>query len=348
MWPLVIIFALILVFILLIIVFYLIFWRPLPVLSQNCSNGTCPINQTCDKNICVEIICPGTQSCNGICFNNYCTSYTCMSGNDCPTGNACVSGLCIPVGQSCQTNQNCQNLSCMNSVCVQCLSDSNCPIGQGCFNQICRFPYDTEIHTGNITYISPAQTNNNITAPPGYLCSITNCGANGTDPIYCDTDTICPSTCPYCVNSVCRCTIGVNTEECATNADCASGVCNNNICIPSGGQCSMNYNNGACTGCCPVSNPYCVNGICSPTSLGAMCGSNNLPDNMCTTAQALGNTTAVTGISPDGMGFFCTNGVCKSRPGRLNELCTSGSCETGLNCLPVMTPTILEMRCLQT
>ena len=350
MLSLAIIFLLILIFIIIILVLYLVYWVPGPGLVTNCgSNADCGINRICSANVCVEIICSSDLDCEeGLCINSYCSASRCRIGNDCPTGTACTtSNQCISIGDKCQTNQDCRELSCMNGTCVQCLSDSNCPIGQGCFNQICRYPYDNETSSGSITYFSPARNNNNIIAPPGYLCTSVSCGAglNNEDPIYCNGDTLCPSSCPFCVNSVCRCTIGANSEECASNSDCQSNICSNNLCVP--GECSLNYNGNTGLGSCHVSKPYCVNGTCSTTSLGAICGSSNLPYDLCNNPPG---GAGPTGITPNGMGFFCVNGFCSTHPGQLNNLCTVGSCQPGgiLQCVEThpSTFTIPQLRCL--
>jgi hypothetical protein len=57
-----------------------------------------------------------------------------------------------------------------------------------------------------------------------------------------------------------------------------------------------------------------------------------------------------TGVTPEGMGFFCVNGTCQQSPGGLNDMCTTGSCGFISNgifvCTSVSTPSIPEMRCL--
>jgi len=354
-----IIFLIITVAMIMVVIFYFVYWKPNVPATSCQSNNNCSAGQICQAGFCAEILCNSNSDCNGngLCINSYCTTYDCLNGNDCPTGTACVNESCISVGKSCQSNSDCLDLSCMNQVCVQCLSTSSCPTGQGCFNQACRYPYDGETGPNLINYVSPAQNNGNITAPPGYFCSATNCGTgpNGRDPINCGGTATCPSFCPFCVNSVCRCTSGQNLEGCNSNSDCISGLCSNTdlgrICVPVGGECIFNSNGTGCSGCCPVSKPYCVNGICSNVSLGAVCGSIGLPPNLCNTPQSLG-AVGPTGISPNGMGFFCVNGKCQENPGNLNDQCTIGSCgfikQGVLVCTPVTTPSISEMRCLVT
>jgi hypothetical protein len=210
-----------------------------------------------------------------------------------------------------------------------------------------------------ITYSSPAQTSGVITAPPAYFCpnSICGTGNNNEDPIPCSGGTglasLCPSSCPYCVNSNCRCTSGQNYEECRSNGDCESGNCSDTsygkICVPIGGECLHNYNGTGGVNVCPVSKPYCVNGTCSKVSLGAICGVTGLPDDLCNNPLSLG-VVGQTGITPDGMGFFCVNGICQESPGQLNDLCTSGSCgfieNNAYVCTEVTPPSITQRRCL--
>jgi hypothetical protein len=247
----------------------------------------------------------------------------------------------------------------MNQVCSQCLSDNNCPTGKGCFDKICRYPYDNETHNNMITFTSPAQINGNITAPPAYFCTTNSCGTglNMIDKIPCSQGLtgligLCPSTCPYCVNSTCRCTIGQDYEECRTNADCQSGLCKSmtggNICVPIGGECIYNFDGTGGNNICPMNKPYCVNGTCKEVSLGAICGITGLPSDLCNNPRSLG-VTGATGITNDGMGFFCVNGICQQNPGELNDLCTTGSCtyvdDNILVCKQVQTPSIIQHRC---
>ena len=339
-------------------VLYFLFWKP-PIPSSSCqSNNNCSVGQICQRGFCVENICVYDLDCNGngLCINSYCTTLNCQNGNDCPTGTACINGACIKVGATCHSNNDCFDLTCLNQRCVQCLTDSNCGPGQGCFNQVCRYPYDGETSPNTITFVSPAQNNGNITAPPAYFCSSTLCGTgtNNQDPIHCSNETDpCPNSCPFCVNSVCRCTSGSILESCRNNSDCASGLCsstdNGKMCVPIGGECVSNYNGTGGVKVCPISKPYCVNGTCSKVSLGAPCGSANLPADLCNNPQSLG-VIGPTGITENGMGFFCVNGTCQETPGDLNDLCSPGSCgfiDTGaLICAPISTQSIPEMRCL--
>ena len=353
-----VIFLVITISMLIVLVIYLVIWRiPLPATKCETSNQ-CNVTQVCLSGVCDEKICKSDSDCNGngICINSYCTTYTCRNSNDCPTNSnlACVTGECIKTGTTCKSNTDCHGLQCINSICSQCISNLDCPTGQGCFNQTCRFPYAGETGTNVINYESPAQDNGNITAPPGYFCFTNNCGTgpSGTNPISCAGDAACPNTCESCVNSICRCTLGQDSEKCRANSDCASGLCSSEkICIPSGGECDHNYQAPGCTGCCPTTSPYCVSGKCSPVSLGAICGATGMPGDLCSNPQSLG-VSGPTGITPNGMGFFCVNGTCQNTPGVLNELCTTGSCafinNTALTCTPVDTPSITLLRCLTT
>lgn len=347
---------------LIILVFYFLYWRPSIPATSCTSNLNCSVGQICQLGSCVEQTCSTDSNCNNneICINSYCHALTCLIGNDCPTGTACISGSCVAVGSPCSSNSDCFELTCKNGFCVQCNQSSDCETGQGCFNSsVCRYPYDGETGAAMITYISPAQNAGNITAPPAYFCPTSSCGTgpNNINPITCTGGTgnnDCPTNCPFCVNGVCRCTSGEIYETCSRNNDCTSGLCHrgDKICIPSGGQCAYNFNNNEepCELCCTVGFPYCVNGVCSKISMGAMCGSTGLPEDMCSTPQSLGGV-GPTGITPNGMGFFCVNGTCQQNPGTLNQQCTTNSCQFisdgVLNCVPVQTPSIPQMRCLR-
>jgi hypothetical protein len=224
-----------------------------------------------------------------------------------------------------------------------------CPEGQGCFSGGCRYPNAGETGAGQIFYPSPAQSNGNITAPPGYFCSNQIC----TEGTVCGTGQECPASCSSCVNSVCRCTRGALLENCAQNTDCESGLCRETslglVCVPSGGECAFNYSTRGCTGCCPTpAAPYCVSGICQLSSLGAPCGAPGMPPDLCNNPSAL---TGVPTVVPDQMGFFCVNGACATDPGSSNALCTFNSCaliEPGtFTCDLVPTPTTQpQYRCL--
>jgi hypothetical protein len=340
-----------------IIIVYVVVWQPTQPAPSCETDQNCSIGQICQRNSCVEITCTTNDDCeNGICISPYCYSEQCLTGNDCPNGSACVNNVCVKTGNTCQNNTNCRNLTCLNNRCVQCQVNSDCPTGQGCFNNACRYPYPGETGTNLNFYPSIAQQNGNITAPPGYFCSRTVCGTgtDGLDNIPCGITgaTGCPSTCSYCINSVCRCTAGQLYEPCSENTDCLSGLCSvtklGKVCVPSGGLCAFNYSSTGCTGCCPFpSEPYCVSGKCSANSLGALCGNTGSPPDLCNNPSAL---TGVTGTITDNMGFFCVNGFCQQNPGLLNQQCTPGSCQFLNNnafiCTSVSTPTIMEMRCL--
>jgi hypothetical protein len=337
--------------IVIIAVCYYLYWIP-SVVGPSCNNNSnCSVGQLCQMGRCSQQKCSTNNDCfkNGICINSYCTPYECNIGNDCPNNMACVSGNCVTTGTTCENNFDCYNLSCRNKTCAQCLVNSDCPIGQECFQNRCQYPVTA---SGNqmLFYNSLSQERGNISAPPGYLCAMSNCGTGPgrTEFTQCGTTGSCPSSCPFCIDSVCRCTSGQLYENCNSNKDCASGICSSDtiygkICIQSGGLCAFNYTANGCTGCCPSpSLPYCVNGTCSSTSLGAICGATGMPQDLCNNPSALG-VIGQTGISPDGMGFFCVNGTCQLNPGLLNQQCTFNSCqfynEGTLNCV--------DNRCVQ-
>ena len=338
-------------------VIYFLFWKPVTPSPSCATNLDCSNGQICQLGVCAELSCNSDSDCpnNASCIQSYCYPLTCNTGNDCPAGSACISGTCFNTGTPCSSNATCFHLTCANSVCVQCLSNSDCPIGQGCFSNSCRYPYDGETGPNMITFLSPAQANGNVTAPPAYFCPASNCGTGQhPHPIPCTSPgQSCPSSCQYCVNNYCRCTQGQLYESCRSNSDCVSGLCSDTeigtICVPSGGECAFNYNGTGCQGCCSPSNPYCVNGKCSNVSLGAICGSKSLPPDMCNNPLSLGSS-GTTGITDNGMGFFCVNGTCQNDPGPLNSLCAGDSCafiyNNSLVCSPVSTPDIIHMRCL--
>lgn len=355
-----IIFLLIAVAMIIIIILYNIYWYPRFATTRCENDNGCSPGQICQANSCIQKTCLNDSDCgiNNLCINSFCVSQSCQTGNDCPTGAACISGVCVSTGDSCTSNSDCFGLTCKNNRCVQCNQTSDCPIGQGCFNlSTCRYPYDGETGTAMITFVSPAQSKGNISAPPAYFCPTTSCGTgpNNINPISCTGSTGCSGNCPFCVNGLCRCTSGEIYETCSRNSDCSSGLCDfrNKICIPSGGQCAYNYNNEEepCDLCCSVGLPYCVNGRCSNVSDGAMCGSVNLPSDMCNNPLSLG-AIGPTGITPNGMGFFCINGFCQQDPGNLNQQCRGNSCEFisdgTFTCTPVNTPSISQMRCFRT
>lgn len=311
------------------LILYVVLWKP-PISAPPCqTNGDCDIGQVCQTGTCTEIVCASNADCpeSNLCIDSFCYQHTCLQGNDCPTGTACVNNRCVAIGNTCQSNSDCHGLSCTNNRCVQCTNTSNCDVGQGCFDNVCRYPMDGETGTAVINYPSVAQTNGNITAPPGYFCSTADCGQTATS---CPSNELCPSTCPFCISSVCRCTAGALLEPCRSNGDCISGLCGETelgkVCIPIGGECISNYNGTGGVRVCPMTRPYCVNGTCSTTSLGAVCGSPGDPTDLCRNPQALG-APGQTGVAPDGMGFFCVNGLCQNEPGQLNSLCTDESCE---------------------
>jgi hypothetical protein len=303
--------------------------KNVPGVSCN-TNQDCPVDSICKMGVCMEIICSTDTDCpdSGICFDNYCYSNSCNIGNDCPDEMACVTGgVCTTVGATCTTNSDCQNLACVNGVCLQCQNSTDCPLGQSCFSNVCRYPNNSgETPTGETYYNSDAQVMGNLAAPPGYLCESAFCGVTAS---VCSSDISCNGSCPYCVDSVCRCTKGEIYESCVNNIDCLSNFCKDSslgkICYPSGGECAFNYGTTGVegTGVCTIDKPYCSNGICSITSDSSICGG-NVPDGMCSNPLLLG-LTGITGVNPDPMGAFCVQGICSTVPGLNNQICLSDS-----------------------
>lgn len=311
------------------IVLYIIFWAPKLTNPPCTTDANCQLSETCVNNFCSEIVCTADDD-FGVCLNSYWYPKTCLTSTDCPDQSACLSGFCTEIKTACTTNNDCHSsLTCMNNLCVECNSNTDCPIGTSCQNNICKYGDSSEmVDDTELLYLSNAQFNGNISAPYGYYCSTASCGDLQT----CSDQTSCPQSCPYCVNSVCRCVIGTLYESCSTNLDCQSGLCSETsqgrICVPSAGQCAFNYNKTGSTGSCPYpSAPYCINGICSAISEGALCGAHGDPENLCSNPEVLtGHRFSDSGLNPDGMGFFCVNGRCQMTPGPLNSLCTMNSC----------------------
>lgn len=356
------------------LIVYRLNWKQKISLTTCTNNNNCPVSEVCQLNTCFSVNCSDNSNCNisEQCINNICTPQSCLFGNDCPIGSACVpdpNGLqlnaCVQVGQSCTNNSECLHTSCIAGVCSQCSGDEDCPVGQGCFDLVCRYPEGVTGFTGftgftgdidnfnnRLYYVSPAIDNGNIIAPPGYICPASVCGNTGIDSPYivCGIGTVgitgeippaeCPSSCEFCVNNVCRCKKGELYEYCKENSDCESGLCSETaigkICVPSDdNECAFNYNGEDCLGCCNISLPYCVNGRCSLTSEGAICGSDDLPPDMCSDPASLG-AIAVSGAAPLNSGYFCVNGRCTKRIGELNERCAGseriGVCANNLLC----------------
>ena len=330
---------------------YLLFWKPTTPSVPCNDESNCTTTQACLNGVCTEITCSSDADCNtifdnGRCVESKCYALTCINGNDCPDTAACVSTgtvgtvgrSCVTVGAGCTNNTQCKGLSCIGATssspgtCQQCGSNLDCPVGQACTAGVCRFPVLDQVSPGLINIPSVGQANGNVLAPPGFFCPASTCATMGTEPLVCNTSTPCPDTCPFCINNVCRCTPGILYEPCSTNTDCESQQClatdSGKVCAPPQGQCVFNYNNSPCVGCCPVTAPYCtVAGVCSTVSLGAICGSADLPVNMCADPTSLG-AAGVPGLAPNGMGFFCVNGTCTETPGPLNSLCSGTACLT--------------------
>lgn len=290
-------------------VLYYLYWKP-KVQGKSCNvTKDCQVNQTCISGVCRENTCNTNDDCNNTskCINSYCESYRCISSNDCTNiFAACVNNICTEVGTTCQSNFDCYGLSCVNNICVQCTTNSNCEVGQACFNNICRYPNIDEVSLNTFTFPSPSFERGDITAPKAYSCNKDGCNNDG-EIIECNDEfpQLCPSACPFCVNSVCRCTSGKIFEQCRVNADCLSGTCNSstNICVEVGNECANNAGGDYLP--CPSNLPYCVNGKCSGNSFGAICSQDN--------------------ICPE---FFCVNGKCGNLSGELNQLCVEDSCTT--------------------
>lgn len=301
---------LIFVFLLVFLILYWIFYKQTPSFPCN-SLSDCPNplpNTLCINSSCSTPLCSSNSDCpnNGTCISGNCYYPSCITTNDCPDSFSCINNYCIPVGSSCTSNHDCNSdLSCRNGKCSSCNSNSDCPLGQGCFNLTCRFPYNDDTSSGVVFFSSPANSNGNITAPPGYYCPFSSCG---TQQQSCTSSSDCSSSCPFCVNSVCRCTPGDITESCSSHSDCSSTMCISNLCVPPGGQCLYNHNTTnplSSSLVCPIYSPFCVDGLCSRSSIGSPC----LSDETCNDSSS-----------------FCVNGICQPTPGNYNTLCTSNSC----------------------
>lgn len=354
-----IIFLLIGVITIIFLVCYVIFWKQ-PVAYNSClSNYECPFEQICLSGYCNVIKCQEDNNCpnNTICVNSYCTSYRCLIGNDCPTGMACVtnnelSGICVKTGSQCSSNFDCQDLSCVNNICVQCINNNACPTGMICSDRSnsCIYPINAQQVNNNLYYESLAQEKGNITAPPGYMCSFDICGNDDNSKISCDNNS-CPSSCPFCIDSVCRCTPGEIYESCKDNSDCISNICDttSKICIGSGGQCAYNYNGITGHLICPRDSPYCVDGTCSSNSLNARCG-NDTPDDFCYNSLYFDTNQNIS--DQNITGIFCVNGTCQRDSGLLNEICINNNTSCSIiNGIPLVCKLndkelIPKMRCL--
>lgn len=321
-----------------------IYSRRYPAGSSCINTIDCTPGQVCITNQCTVVPCQTDTDCveDSRCINQVCQLRTCHSGNDCPAGLACTQGRCVRIGGQCDSNLGCSGLSCMNGRCVDCTASDQCPTGQGCFSGICRYPQTGDNLEGLITYLSPSQNRGDIAAPPGYFCTVNQCGNQDFDPIPCATATQCPDSCSSCVNGVCRCIKGDLYESCTVNTDCKSDNCIDSdlgrVCGFAGGSdCLFNYNglndvNGVtpanCPDCCPSTTPYCVNGACAIASDDALCGYQNARSDIC-----FNTGTGEPNAAPDGMGYFCVDGRCTNTPGFYNQQCTPGSCQAlGLSC----------------
>lgn len=326
------------------IILYLTFWRPTLQNPICLSTPDCPSGSSCINGYCSEIQCQNNNDCHdllkqpAICMNSYCYSYACINSNDCSSDSACINGQCLTIGNSCSRNSDCGSMICHNGSCVQCTQNDDCESGSICINNICKYGDISNITPGNqILYLSNANFNGNISAPSGYYCGVDICGQPDQPQTPhncgCTSDPECPTTCPYCINSVCRCIQGELYESCNQNNDCISGLCadteKGRICVQKGGECAFNYNEKGGQGTCTNPHlPYCVDGICSATSNGAFCGASSDPPDLCSNPSKLINSkTLIPPTTPDGMGFFCVNGRCQSEPGTLNNLCSANSCQ---------------------
>jgi hypothetical protein len=303
------------------------------VVTQSCNTTRdCPVDQICSRNVCIRQACTSDTDCSGICHQGFCLPLSCTISNDCPPSATCLNNVCVNIDTPCTSASDCRTgLTCRDNKCIQC-TDS-CPTGLGCFDHVCRYPTEEDLFPPTVLfYDSPAIDRGNVVAPPGYYCEVSVCGVTGSNaPLPCSASTECPSTCPFCVNGVCRCTAGELYENCINANDCLTKQCRpssfGNICFPVGASCAFNYDGSGATGTCPIGSPYCVNGLCRETSAGAYCAGTN-PHDVCTNPNALKlflplePVTDPLALAPSsGMKFFCVNGICQEDPGSLNDLC---------------------------
>lgn len=333
---------------------YMFVWRPDQPAPACSSNIQCGNGQICSSGICQEIICSSNNDCggNGFCVNSYCLYNSCNNGQECGQDQACINGQCTKINQNCNSNNDCPNgTNCNNNKCSQCFQNSDCPTGQGCINGSCQYPtINTVPPTGSV--VIPVIAPGNLLAPEAVICNSATCANNGSDtaePIPCSETQSCPGGCLFCASGYCKCTPGLLYESCVSNNDCQSGVCSSNlkICIGSNGQCARNYDSSDPNNPnnCTVKSPYCVDGLCSQSSLGAPCAigpAGTTPADICRNPAALGSNLAA---ASDNAGFNCVNGFCQQDAGKLNQQCTSGSCEIFSNDNLVCTNTTGKLRC---
>jgi hypothetical protein len=213
-----------------------------------CGPNNCSISQVCGPNdLCCD---PGRggqaigQTCNnanncciGDCFNQQCcsacpfsyvdagpTACACaLNGKSCNSSSQCCSGVCNLAASQCVSGPSdcCQGpsdcstgLTCQNAQC--CIQDLNAGYAGNCAQ-------DTDCCTGDC--------DNGICQPQNQAC--VNKGGGCWDSADCCTENAVADVCtPGQVNPS-FCLYGLN-HACNVNGDCASGDCDNKVCVPTG------------------------------------------------------------------------------------------------------------------
>jgi hypothetical protein len=234
--------------------------------GSDCAAGVCGQNDTCSAPSCDDGVQNGTEpsaDCGGTCTD-------CPEGQPCSVGADCRSGVCNPAGcgaeveRCCQTpacndgvqNGNEPSIDCGNAGCGPCPNGRPCAANAVCGSGFCSLGF-CRVHPCTDGALSESESD-------------VDCGGND----------------PQCR----RCPRG---DTCRGNADCASNVCDEGVCV----DCNDGILNGSETGLdCGGTCGLCAGGVCSDDD---DCASDACEDGTCCGGALADCTRCARRLAPD-------------------------------------------------
>ncbi|MDB4935039.1 MAG: hypothetical protein JWP87_2011 [Labilithrix sp.] len=297
-------------------------------LGSDCASGVCSAN-LCVAPVCNDTVKNGTETdtdCGGTCATK------CADTKGCAAAADCTSGLCDNATKTCTApgcndgvlNGNETDVDCGGSCSTKCAVAKTCAVGSDCASLSC--------DAGTTKCIAAACNDNiqnadetdvdcgGICAPANKCADTKGCAAAGDC-----TSGVCNPGTKTCSVPVCTDTIKngdetdldcggscsptnacADAKACAIGADCVSGVCTGNLCIP------------------PACNDTVKNGSETDTDCGGMCA----PLSKCADTKACLVAGDCTSGVCDGLTHTCTSAACNDavKNGDESDVDCGGSC----------------------
>jgi hypothetical protein len=263
--------------------------------SYACVNGyTCDTNQNNGQGGNGKCVANCTPSCSGKnCGDNGCggTCGTCASGQTCSNG-VCTNNL-LANGSICSAASKCQSGYCNCGYCVP--GSTYCGGGTS--------PLYWASGSSSTNQWLTGYCNNGTwqVAANGYGCNITPSTACGYSSFACVSGYRCDTNQNNGQGGNGKCvansTVKVNGEQCASNADCITGVCSYTYCVPAGNWCGgvvnpMYFSNGS-TASNQWLNGVCRNGVWKTVLNGIGCNSFACDSGTCVSNKCVSSSSAI-------------------------------------------------------